>query len=89
MRLLKRKNNEFDELIIDMNRRSLVLTKLNRTSIKKPGKLVLQQNYSSFKNIISLISESEFSVTDNPLAYLLLSTDNQAADVPSYTSDEN
>ena len=31
-----KKNNEFDELIIFMNRRNLVLTELNRTSIQKP-----------------------------------------------------
>ena len=34
MRLLNRKNNEFDELVIDMNRRNLVSTKLNRASIE-------------------------------------------------------
>ena len=43
MRLLNRKNDGFDELIIYMNRRNLVLTEVNRTSIKKPEKLVLQQ----------------------------------------------
>ena len=36
MSLLNRKNNEFDELVIDMNQRNLVLTKLNLTSIQKP-----------------------------------------------------
>ena len=36
MRLLNRKNNEFDEFISDVNWRNLVVTKLNRISIKKP-----------------------------------------------------
>ena len=36
MRLLNRQNNEFDELVIDMNQRNLMLTKLNRTLIQKP-----------------------------------------------------
>ena len=36
MRLLHRKKNEFDELIIDMTRIYLVLTKLNCTCIQKP-----------------------------------------------------
>ena len=35
MRLLNHKSNKFDELIIDMNQRNFVLTKLNRTSIEK------------------------------------------------------
>ena len=36
MRQLNRKNNEFDELIIDINRRNLALTNLNYTSIERP-----------------------------------------------------
>ena len=43
MRLLNRKNNEFDEIIIDMNRRKLMLTKLSRTSIQKPQYFVLEE----------------------------------------------
>ena len=35
MKLFKQKNNKFDELIININRTNLVLTNLNRTSIKK------------------------------------------------------
>ena len=35
MKLFERRNNEFDELIIKINRINLVLTKLNRTFIQK------------------------------------------------------
>ena len=70
MRLLNLKN-ESDEVIINMNRRNLILTNLNRTSTRKP-----------------LIPEIELSAADNPLDYLLLSTDNRAMemDVSSYTT---
>ena len=51
MKLFKQKNNKFDELIINIKRTNLMLTKLNRTSIQK---FSVRTEFSVASSILSM-----------------------------------